>query len=432
MERATSSAAIAAAAAMLIAASPAIAESPTTATLPHAMAAAPRGPQVVVNGTTRGPIRLALTSVLGKKEISDAVLEIEAGDFAQSSMFHVLEAKEIHVNVDAEGLRFDPKAWKADNAEGVVKAESSLHGGHIHLELRLYVTARGADPVLKQEIEVAPGALRAALHAWDNDVVKVFTNVAGSFGTTLVFGSTLARGEKALWQIGSDGEGLQRLAASTTTAVSPARGQGGTYYVGAGDDRAFALYRIGQPAAVLKSAGQIVGVAFGGGRMALVVARDGQSDIFVGKPDGTGLARAVSGGLNTHPSLSPDGRLAYSSNRNGNPQIYVDGRRVSARGTYNMAPSWCAAPEGFRILFMGRDGATWDVFSTDVTGSIDAMQRLTQDQGSNTYPACSPDGRTVAFFSTREGGGLYTSDLRGQNQRRLARVTGESLRWEGE
>ena len=34
------------------------------------------------------------------------------------------------------------------------------------------------------------------------------------------------------------------------------------------------------------------------------------------------------------------------------------------------------------------------------------MKRLTQDQGSNTYPACSPDGRMVAFFSTR--GGLYT------------------------
>ena len=57
------------------------------------------------------------------------------------------------------------------------------------------------------------------------------------------------------------------------------------------------------------------------------------------------------------------------------------------------------------------------------------MKRLTQDQGSNTYPACSPDGRMVAFFSTR--GGLYLSNPQGQNQQKIASVTGESLRWEG-
>jgi TolB protein len=57
------------------------------------------------------------------------------------------------------------------------------------------------------------------------------------------------------------------------------------------------------------------------------------------------------------------------------------------------------------------------------------MKRLTQDQGSNTYPACAPDGRTVAFFSTR--GGLYTSNNQGMNQQRISTTQGESLRWEG-
>jgi len=59
------------------------------------------------------------------------------------------------------------------------------------------------------------------------------------------------------------------------------------------------------------------------------------------------------------------------------------------------------------------------------------MKRLTQDQGSNTYPACSPDGRVVAFFSTRGGGGLFTSNPNGMNQQKIASTTGESLRWEG-
>ena len=59
------------------------------------------------------------------------------------------------------------------------------------------------------------------------------------------------------------------------------------------------------------------------------------------------------------------------------------------------------------------------------------MKRLTQDQGSNTYPACSPDGRQVAFFSSRSGGGLYVSNPLGQNQQKISTATGESLRWEG-
>mgnify|MGYP002135487506 CR=1 FL=1 len=43
--------------------------------------------------------------------------------------------------------------------------------------------------------------------------------------------------------------------------------------------------------------------------------------------------------------------------------------------------------------------------------------------------ALSPDGRTVAFFSTR--GGLYTANSAGMNQQKISSATGESLRWEG-
>ena len=104
----------------------------------------------------------------------------------------------------------------------------------------------------------------------------------------------------------------------------------------------------------------------------------------------------------------PGGKLAYVSNASGNPQIYVDGNRVSSRGAYNMAPVWCNDKESPKILFMGRDGSSWDIFSVDPSGSPGSVKRLTQDQGSNTYPACSPDGRSVAFFSTR--GGLFTAN----------------------
>ena len=75
---------------------------------------------------------------------------------------------------------------------------------------------------------------------------------------------------------------------------------------------------------------------------------------------------------------------------------------------------------------MGREGGVWDVFSIDPDGNN--LQRLTQGQGSNKYPACSPDGRMIAFFSSR--GGLFIANPQGLNQQLAAKVEGESLRWE--
>ena len=96
----------------------------------------------------------------------------------------------------------------------------------------------------------------------------------------------------------------------------------------------------------MKQAGLVFGVAFGGGKMAVVVSQNGQSDIWTGAPDGAGLTKVTQRRPQHAPAFGPGGQLAYVSNAGGNPQIYVDGKRVSFRGTYNMAPVWCNDPEG--------------------------------------------------------------------------------------
>jgi TolB protein len=412
---------------------PAVAQQPAGSAAPLPTASQTPGGQVTsitVPSGTRALFKIACAPVSGDGDTSKAIVETETRDFTLSSLFQVLDPQSFTANLAAEGATIEPSSWRNVGAEGVVKGTTAMRGSQLHVELKLFVVSRGADAVLTKAYDVAPGSVRSAVHQFDNEVVKWFTGTPGSFGTRLVFSATVGRGQKGIFAIDSDGQGLGRLQASTNVALAPAIGPGGgVYYAGGLADGSYGLFRIGSPTPVMHAAGLVFGVAFGGGKMALVVSNNGQSDIFVGAPDGSGLQKVTSGGLNTHPAFGPGGQLAYVSNQGGNPQIYVDGKRVSWRGTYNMAPAWCNDPEGTRILFMGRDGATWDIFSVDPGGSAGSMKRLTQDQGSNTYPACSPDGRMVAFFSTR--GGLFSSNAEGMNQNKIASVTGESLRWEG-
>jgi TolB protein len=382
---------------------------------------------VVVSGGSRSLFKIAVAPPPGDTSISGTVVDTATRDYNLSSMFQVLDPKSFTANLEKEGIAIEPSSWRNVGAEGVVKGNTGMRGSNVHLELRLYVVSRGSDSVLKKEYDVAPGALRGAVHDFDNEVVKYFTGTKGSFGSRLVFSATTGRGQKGIFGIDSDGQGLGRMTTVSNVALAPAIGPGGVYYSGGLADGSYQLFKIPGTTPVFHHPGLVFGVAFGGNKMALVVSQGGQSDIWQGSPDGSGLSKTTNGGLNTHPAYGPGGQLAYVSNAGGNPQIYVDGKRVTFKGTYNMAPVWCNDPEGVKILFMGRDGGTWDIFSIDPGGG--SMKRLTQDQGSNTYPACSPDGRSVAFFSTR--GGLYLSNAQGQNQQKIASVTGESLRWEG-
>jgi TolB protein len=384
---------------------------------------------VTVSGGSQTLLKIALPALAGDSTVSSTVNGTSSRDFTLSSLFQVLNPQSFTANLAAEGAGIDPASWRNVGADGVVKGLATKVGSNVHLELSLFVVSRGSTPVLKESYDVQDGGVRAATHKFDNEVVKYFTGRAGSFGTRLVYSATVGSGQKGIFAIDRDGQGGGRLNAVSNVALAPTFGPGGIYYAAGTPDGAYKLYKVGSQAPAVTEPGLIFGGAFGAGKLALVISTNGVSDIWQGSPDGSGMSKVTNGGLNTHPAYGPGGQLAYVSSQGGSPQIYVDGKRVSWRGSYNMAPVWCNDPEGTKILYMGRDGANWDVFSVDPGGGAASTKRLTQDQGSNTYPACSPDGRTVAFFSSR--GGLFTSNLAGQNQQKIAGVSGESLRWEG-
>ena len=160
------------------------------------------------------------------------------------------------------------------------------------------------------------------------------------------------------------------------------------------------------------------------GRIAFSSDRDGNQEIYVMNADGSDVARLTDNGAgNAFPSWSPDGRrIAFSSYRDGNLEIYVmnaDGSDV-ARLTDNEAgdafPSW--SPDGRRIAFASERDGDREIYVMNADGSD--VARLTDNEAEDVLPSWSPDGRRIAFNSYRDGNyDIYVMNGDGSDVARL-------------
>jgi Tol biopolymer transport system component len=203
----------------------------------------------------------------------------------------------------------------------------------------------------------------------------------------------------------------------------------------------------------------------GGTHIAFSGERGDQTDLYVMEAAGTGRRQLTSTpAVENAPAFSPDGRtIAFETNRDGNFDIYLvdvngrDPRRLTTSAADERAPSWF--PDGQRLAFlsdrdhpnrfdlftMRADGSdvvrltsdrpTWSpAVSPDGTtiamqagGDIElipaaggATTRLTTARANGMSPAWSPDGRRIAFVTTRNGRPeLYTMTPDGENQQPL-------------
>jgi TolB protein len=145
-----------------------------------------------------------------------------------------------------------------------------------------------------------------------------------------------------------------------------------------------------------------------GARLAFMSNRDGNPEIYVANRDGSGVRRLTShpAGDST-PTWSPNGgQIAFTSDRSGQPQIYVmsssDGtglRRLTTTEAYAEQATWSASLN--EIAFAGGTQAHTEIKVLELsTGNV---RQITSGAGSSERPTFAPNGRHLAFTTTRNG-----------------------------
>jgi len=299
-----------------------------------------------------------------------------------------------------------------------------------------YLVQAGKNPVYEKKLAVKKSEARVTAHRITDALLGALTGRPGGFASQFTFSGKWGRNRR-VFRMDSDGNGLSPLTEASDTAIAPIWGNNGSiYYLLSKNYSPFALMSL------INGAHQPVNVPFTTSiyaaafnkdftRLALAVADSSKSAIHVGNPDGSGMTKVSQTELATRPVFSPSGKLAWVGGdpKQGTQRVFVDGKAVSPNGFTAGAPTFCDTADGVRLVYsvaVGNDRQ--DLVMADERGNM--VGRLTQGQGSNTYPACSPDGRLLAFFSTRnKSPGIYMMSLKSFRTQQISSQLGESLSW---
>ena len=170
-------------------------------------------------------------------------------------------------------------------------------------------------------------------------------------------------------------------------------------------------------------------------QIAFTSERDGNREIYVMDANGTNPRRLTNSPLvDWDPSWSPDGKhIAFTANgrpgdwgsRGGDLEIYVmdangtNPRKLTENHRQDTAPAW--SPDGKRIAYTSTIDRNQEIYVIDADGGNQLKLTNSGDVHIHNWkPSWSPNGERIAFTSNRDGNQeIYVMDADGGNQRRL-------------
>ena len=403
-----------------------------------------------ISGDTGTPPRFAVPAFIAlSSDAETAAIARTIGDVLWDDLNFEREfafiPRDVYATIPAarsfDDVPFD--RWRELNADGVVVGTVQKAGNGFQIQVRLF-NVRDKRQVFGKEYSGSSNA-RLYAHTISDDIHLQQRALRGVARTKLAFdsdrdgermsGTVEARGVKEIYTADYDGENQRRVTTNRTLNINPAWSP---------DARslAYTSYRRGPPSIfvshiydgtleeVTKGTGESWLPAWSpdGTRVAFTSTRDGNSEIYVTNRDGSNVRRLTNNpAIDSTPTWAPSGtQVAFTSDRSGSPEIYLvasDGLGPVQRLTsesYADRPTWSPAPYN-EIAFASRNGPGFDIKIIDV--ATRQVKQLTFGEGSNESPSYAPNGKHLAFMSTRAGKAqIFTITRDGRNLKQVTRT----------
>jgi TolB protein len=331
--------------------------------------------------------------------------------------------------------------WREINADDVIVGTVRKTPANIVVEVRLY-NVRTQQSAFGKEYTGSIATARRIAHTISDEIHHDQRTLQGVARTRLTFnsdrdeerlgGTVENRGAKEIYIADYDGENQRRITTgrqlNITSWWSPdSRSIVYTSYA-RGTPHIFVSHIFeGRRDELTKGVGQNMTPSWSpdGTRIAFASTRDGNFEIYVMNRDGSNVRRLTNNpGSDITPTWSPTGnQIAFTSDRSGEANIYVmgaDGLGVT-RLTSGYADRATWSPIHNEIAYAARTGPGNDIFVMDL--STRTPRQLTFGQGTNESPTFAPNGRHLAFTSTRSGRTqIFTVARDGANLRQITRA----------
>jgi len=331
--------------------------------------------------------------------------------------------------------------WRELGADGLVVGSIIKTGSTVRVDMRLY-NVRGRAQIYAREYSGSAANPRLYAHTIADEIHQSQRALRGVARTKVAFssdrnrervtGTVENRDVKEVYISDYDGANQRRITVNRQLNIFPVWSPDGrsiaytSYRRGYPDIYVSLIYQgtMQEPA---KGIGQNWLPVFSpdGTRIAFTSNRDGNPEIYVMNRDGSNLRRVTThASIDTTPTWSPTGtQIAFTSDRTGAPSIWVVGsdglglRRLSFE--HSDRATWSPAPFN-EIAFAARTGPGYDIKVLNIAEGV--TRQITFGEGSNESPAWAPNGRHLAFTSTRAGRSqVFSVDRDGRNVRQLTR-----------
>jgi TolB protein len=306
------------------------------------------------------------------------------------------------------------------SAQMLVFGKCEISNANLVITGRLFDVRSARNPSVLGKRYVATMneiSTREAAHRFANEIIQALGGgVPGISLTRLAFVSKRT-GSEEIWVMDYDGFNQRPITSykslSTTPRWSPDNNRiAFTSYAG-GNPQIYMFSMLTNrrvPFPSYKGLNTTPAWSPDGSKVAFCSSMSGDPEIYASDANGLNLHRLTfSTGVDISPVWNPKtgNEIAFVSDRSGTPQIYAmsaDGtnlRRLVSVGGDASSPSW--SPNGLFMAYHWRvtETGTYDIYVIEIaTGRI---IQLTHDARRNEKPVWSPDGRHIAFESTRSG-----------------------------